>query len=52
MAINWGKVAKIAVSVAGVGVTLVTNYFDKKDLDEKVASKVAEAMADAAGKES
>lgn len=45
------KVIKIAVSVASVGVTLATSYFADKELDNKVAKKVAEQLAKA-GKES
>ena len=37
-------VVKIGVSVLGVGVTLAQSYFSKKELDEKVAEKVAEAL--------
>ena len=46
------KVAKIAVSVLGVGVSFISNYFAEKDLDAKVTKKVAEALANAAEKES
>lgn len=45
------KVIKIAVSVVGIGVTLATNYFADKDLDNKVAQKVAEALAKTSGKD-
>lgn len=45
------KVIKIAVSVASVGVTLATSYFADKDLDNKVAKKVAEQLSKS-GKES
>lgn len=44
MKIDAGKVIKIAVSVASIGLTLVTNYLAEKNLDEKVAKKVAEAL--------
>lgn len=40
------KIIKVAVSVISVGVTLATNYFADKDLDAKVAKKVAEALAE------
>ena len=45
------KIVKIALPVIGVAVTLATNYFADKDLDDKVAKKVSEALAEA-GKES
>ena len=41
---NVMSVVKLGVAVAGVGITLAQNYFDKKELDEKVAEKVAEAL--------
>lgn len=40
------KVAKIALSVIGVGATLATNYFESKELDAKIAEKVAKAFAE------
>lgn len=45
------KIAKIALPVIGVGVTLASNYFADKDLDDKVTKKVSEALAEV-GKES
>ena len=48
---NVLKAVKIAVAVAGVGVTLASNYFADKDLDSKVAKKVGEALAKANGEE-
>lgn len=42
---NVMKGLKIVVSLAGVGVTLASNYFADKDLNDKVAKKVAEAMS-------
>ena len=39
------KVAKILVSVASIGVSLAASYFADKDLDDKVAKKVAETLA-------
>ena len=44
MKINAMKIVKIAVAVAGVGITLAQAYFADKDLDNKVAEKVAEAL--------
>ncbi len=35
---------KIGVAIAGAGVTLAQNYFAKRELDEKVAEKVAEVL--------
>lgn len=46
------KWIKLGVSVVGVGVTLATNYFADKDLDSKVAKKVAEELAKTTDKES
>lgn len=45
------KAIKIAVSVASIGVTLATSYFADKELENKVAKKVAEQLAKV-GKES
>lgn len=45
------KIAKIALPIITVGVTLASNYFADKDLDDKVTKKVSEALAEA-GKES
>lgn len=42
---NVMKGLKIVVSLASVGVTLASNYFADKDLNDKVAKKVAEAMS-------
>lgn len=44
MKIDTMKIVKIAVTVAGVGITLAQGYFADKDLDKKVAEKVAEAL--------
>lgn len=46
------KVAKIVAGVASVGITLVTSFLAEKDLDEKVTTKVAEALAKATEGES
>lgn len=46
------KVIKLGVTVASIGITLATNYFADKELDDKVAKKVAEALAKANEKES
>ena len=44
--VNGMFLLKIGVAVVGAGVTLAQSYFDKKELDEKVAEKVAEALKD------
>ena len=44
MKIDVSKVIKIAVTVVGVGVTLAQSYIAGKELDQKVAEKVAEAL--------
>lgn len=43
------SVVKIGVAVASVGIAVAQNYFDKKDLDAKVAEKVSEALQNKAG---
>lgn len=43
------NVVKIGVAVASVGIAVAQNYFDKKDLDAKVAEKVSEALQNKAG---
>ena len=42
------KVLKIVVPVASILVTGVSNYVSNKELDEKVAKKVSEALANMA----
>lgn len=39
------KVVKLVVPVASVAVTLAANYLSKKEMDDTVAKKVAEALA-------
>lgn len=46
------KGLKIAVNVASVAVPLAAKYFADKDMDEKIAKKAAEAVAEAMKKES
>lgn len=46
------KIVKVAVAVAGVGITLASNYLADKDLDDKVAKKVGEAFTKLNGEES
>lgn len=48
---NAFKVIKVISAVAGVIVPLVASYVSKVELDEKVAKKVAEQLAEN-GKES
>lgn len=43
------SVVKVAVGLGMAGLTLAQNYFDKRDLDAKVAEKVAEALKEKAG---
>lgn len=45
------KVTKIAVKVLGVAVPIAASYFADKELDEKIAKKAAEAVADQIKKE-
>lgn len=44
MNVNWGKIVKVVVPVASVAVAAASNYLGQKELDEKVAKKVAEAL--------
>lgn len=46
MKIKVDKILKVAVPVATVATTLLSSYLGKKELDEKVATKVAEALAE------
>lgn len=38
------KVAGIVLPIIGAGLSLATNWFEDKKLDDKVANKVAEAL--------
>ena len=38
------KIAKIAVPVASIAVTIATNFLSEKDLDDKIAKKLAESL--------
>lgn len=42
---NVMKIAKLGVSIASVVVTVASSYFANKELDEKIAKKVAEELA-------
>ena len=39
------KVAKIAIQVASIGVSLAASFMSKKELDNQITEKVAEAIA-------
>lgn len=39
------KAVKVIVPIASVGVTLAANFLSNKELDDKVAKKVSEALA-------
>lgn len=41
---NLIKVAGIVLPIIGAGLSLATNWFEDKKLDDKVAEKVAEAL--------
>lgn len=45
---NTKGLAKIAVALIAAGASLAQAYFDRKELDEKVAEKVAEALSNQA----
>jgi hypothetical protein len=50
-----GKVVKIigvAASAVGMAATLISNWAGEKQLDDKIAEKVTEALTNAATKES
>lgn len=38
------KIIKVALPVATLGLTLLSNHFKSKELDDTVAEKVAEAL--------
>lgn len=44
-------IVKVVVSVASIGLGLVQNKIANKELDDKIAVKVAEALAKQASKE-
>lgn len=50
--INLMKVAGVVLPILGAGVSLASNWFDGKQLDNKIAEKVAEALTKATDKES
>lgn len=45
MTINWIKVAGIAASAAGLGVSLVADWVSDKKTDKIIEEKVIEAVA-------
>lgn len=45
MKANVMNIVKIGVAVLSVGVGIAQNYLNEKELDKKVAEKVAEALA-------
>lgn len=49
---NKLKVLGIVAGIVGAGASLLSDYVGKKELDTKVAEKVAEAVAKAADKKS
>lgn len=38
------KILKIALPIAGVGLSLITSWFDEKKLDDKIAEEVAKTL--------
>ena len=46
------KIASIVVPLAGAAIGLVASFVEDKKLDDKVATKVAEAIANSTSKES
>ena len=47
---NKLKILGIVATIAGAGVSLISDYVNKKELDAKVTEKVAEALAKATEK--
>ena len=45
------KIIGIAASVVGVAASIATNWANDKKLDEKIASKVSEAVTDLSNKD-
>lgn len=50
--LNLMKVVGVLLPLAGVGVSLATNWFEDKKLDDKITEKVSEAINNATNKES
>lgn len=46
MVINWMKVLGIGLSVGGAAIGVAQSLIEKKELDTKIAEKVAEALAE------
>lgn len=46
------KILGVVATVAGVGITALSNWVGEKQQDEKIAKKVAEALAKASEEES
>lgn len=44
MKLNWTKVAGVALTLVGAGVSVASGLLEDKKLDNKVAEKVAEAL--------
>lgn len=45
------KIVKVVVPVASIAVTCAANYLSSKELDDKVAKKVSEALANTVNEE-
>ena len=39
------KIISTSVTIIGMGATLISNWVDDKKMDDKIAEKVAEALA-------
>ena len=44
MNINWSKVAGVALTILGAGVSVASGLLEDKKMDEKIAEKVTEAL--------
>ena len=51
MKVNVMNIVKIVVGLSSIGIGLAQNYLDKKDLDTKIAEKVAEEVQKVLGKQ-
>ena len=51
MALNWTKLAGIALTLIGAGVSVANGVLEDKKLDNKVTEKVAEALTKSSNEE-
>lgn len=51
MVLNWTKIAGVALTLVGAGVSVASGMLEDKKLDNKVAEKVAEALTKSSNEE-